>query len=476
METKQFKICEEPECKAVAVDDEVLSRINHFTLTPLTPDEISVRRMVLAHDQVDRTHERFSPGVLKRFAETIPGKSFLVGHGHDTAPVGRFFDAEVVGTGTTGGHKLLAHFYTLKDTEGNSLAKRIDAGIYRHVSIGFRCEKLVCDICSQDMKKGSCPHYPGKEYDGTVATGTWEGRAEALEGSLVFLGAQPGAVFVKAENLDGIKDVDGEKVWEDPPGGEWIHHKLRSSDDFVRIRAMWLSEKEQIQARLGPLKSDPQGGTKVQSLLFKKPKWTMEKAKAWMAEHPDVGKTLRQSVQIGMAVVLGSRSGVRGSKSAYDELAAQYRELGEDPPEWKAYTQNALRKCFADVWATVKANYGKDGEDVEKIEELESKNAELEASVKSLTEAVKGLKVAAAEAEELRADLIGEIVKMATATGHEALYTCELLGPMPAKRLKEVAEGLKREWDKKYPPVPATAHLESPKSDIPVDISAYKLS
>ena len=472
MEDTLVKIFEVPEWKGVAVDDDVLAEVNKFALKPLSADEIWVRRMTLAGDAYDRDHERFSPTVLRQFAETLPGKSFLIGHAHDTAPVGRFFRATVKGN-ESGKRRLESHIYGLRD--GNGIEPYIDAGIYHSVSIGFKAEKLLCDVCGGDMKSGTCPHYPGKTYDSVTATGTWEGKAEALEGSLVFLGSQRGAQFVKAADRKTEQGLNGseEKIWEETD--EWVHHSLKSADLFVRLRSMWLSAKDQIQARVGPLKSDPDGGTKVQSLLFKKPKWTMETSKTWMREHPDVGKAFLDSLRVAMAGVLGARSGVRGPKSEYDELAAQYREFGEEPPEWRVHSQNALRKCFGDVWATVKAVYDiKDGEDVDKIEELEGKVGELEAQLKTATEEVGKFKSAAAEAEVLRGRLVAEIIGKLTVLGLESLYDVATLNGLPGERLLKISEDMSKKVDDRFPPtgiVPAA----DPKKEPAKDLRAYQL-
>ena len=206
----------------VAAEDDTLALINQFALHPLSPDDVYVRRMVLANDHLDRDHERFSEEVLREFARTLPGKSFLVGHQHGAAPVGRFFHAEVMPaahpqqtpdcglqaaatpapssrsleSGARSLH-LVASFYTVKTQDNEGFRQQIDGGVYSYVSLGFRCQQLLCDICGKDMKSSLCPHYPGKSYNGSAATGTWKGQAEALEASLVYLGAQFGAQFVK---------------------------------------------------------------------------------------------------------------------------------------------------------------------------------------------------------------------------------------------------------------------------------------
>jgi len=473
MEDKLVKTFDVPEWKGVSIDDEVLAEVNKFALKSLSSEEIWARRMVLAGDALDRDYERFSPGVLRQFAETLPGKSFLVGHAHDTAGIARYFKAAVKGN-KAGERRLEAYIYGLRG--GNGIEANIDAGIYHSVSIGFKAEKLLCDICGANMRETICEHYPGKEYDGKVATGTWEGKAEALEGSLVFLGSQTGAQFVKVayrETEQGVNDY-GEKIWEETD--DWVHHQLKPPDSFVRLRSMWLSAKDRIQARVGPVKSDPDGGTKVQSLLFEKPKWTIEKAKAWMREHPEVGKAFRDSMRVAMAGVLGARSGVRGPQSVYDELAAQYREFGETPPEWGVYTQNTLRKRFDDVWATVKSVCdNKDGEDVEKIEELEGKVGELEAQLKTATEEVGKFKSAAAEAEVLRGRLIAEIIGKLTVLGLESLYDAATLNGLPAERLLKISEDMSKKVDERFPP-PGIVPTADPKKQPAKDLRAYQLS
>lgn len=59
--------------------------------------------------------------------------------------------------------------------------------------------------------------------------------------------------------------------------------RLRDPDDCVRVRQLWA--KEGIRGLGGPLKSDPSGSTVEQALRFKKDKWSVAEAKAWLKEH-----------------------------------------------------------------------------------------------------------------------------------------------------------------------------------------------
>ncbi len=169
-------------------------------------DDFRVYKSYLAHNFVDRDRERFSAQVLKSFVKTLPGRALLYGHDWGGTGEGRFFDAKLVKMSIdevidfVGGHPdktlkkqlakiekkdgaiywLVAKYYVLAtDTEK---VDKIDSGIMRDMSIGFRAPIL-------DPVK--TPDGDGVEYWEYQNADTRE--AEALEGSLVFLGSQYGA-------------------------------------------------------------------------------------------------------------------------------------------------------------------------------------------------------------------------------------------------------------------------------------------
>jgi len=90
-----------------------------------------------------------------------------------------------------------AWMYMLNNQHNDETIQNIDAGIYRHVSIGFRASDLVAI-------KGQYDQILYWEY---VAPG------EALEGSLVWLGAQPGATSQKAAD-DSVLCLNCEKFFD----------------------------------------------------------------------------------------------------------------------------------------------------------------------------------------------------------------------------------------------------------------------
>lgn len=229
-----------------------------FAGRAVTEEEVLVRRMALAHDQYDRTGERFTPAILRRFAETLPGKSVLPGHDTRSLPLGRFFAAEVeqrteafavlrtqakaakaadVVPGfeekTIPVHWLDAGFYVARTGDGEELVRKIDLGVFQDVSIGFRYDDLTCDVCGKSYLRSNCPHLMREVLeDGRLVTGTYTGeveRYEAVEGSIVYLGAQQQAE-VRRQVEAGA--VDPEALSRTPYGQDLI--ALKGAEALAR--------------------------------------------------------------------------------------------------------------------------------------------------------------------------------------------------------------------------------------------------
>lgn len=208
--SKEFLV----EAESVAVSEEDIGLINErYALAPLLAEQVYVRRLAVCNDQYDRTGERFPRAYLERFAETLPGKPLLAHHDKGEFPLGRFFRAEVKTEPGADGKPPVTWLYCwvyLVKTAGNlEVRTQVDAGVYSHVSIGFRWADLTCDLCSRSYFQGECPHVIDREYDGRRCTATYSGdpeRVEAIEASLVYLGAQYGAVVTKSDNRDAEKE------------------------------------------------------------------------------------------------------------------------------------------------------------------------------------------------------------------------------------------------------------------------------
>lgn len=73
-------------------------------------------------------------------------------------------------------------------------------------------------------------------------------------------------------------------MWIQKPYPNFHAARIKSPSAFVRIRVLdTLSNKILLYG--GPLKTDPSGSTKIQSIRFPKDKFTVAEAKAWLKEH-----------------------------------------------------------------------------------------------------------------------------------------------------------------------------------------------
>jgi hypothetical protein len=247
--SKEFSV----RAEAPEVTEADLELINtRYALRPLTADEVYVRRLALCNDQYDRTSERFPRSYLERFAQTLPGKPLLAHHDKKQFPIGRFFKAEVVvepGPDRTPVTWLYCSAYLLKTASNEDVRAQIDGGVYSHVSIGYRWADLTCDLCTRSYFSGDCAHVIDQVYDGRRCTATYSGdpeRAEAVEGSLVYLGAQYGAVVTKSDDRQAEKEtLRGDRPGPDPKleaDGRLYRRDLRG--EVIRLARCLHAERE----------------------------------------------------------------------------------------------------------------------------------------------------------------------------------------------------------------------------------------
>ncbi len=206
--SKEFKVVSaRPIGAGKELTDEQLVKINTFAPNPLTKDQVYYVKLLMAHNGIDRDVERFSEDFLVELARTLPGKGFFVeghpgGWGGSGGPgEGIHFDSQVeqmtpeefkaitnedikLPDGITTVHALISHAYMIPLQSNSDTRIKIDGGIIRFSSIGF---------------KG--PFYSITDDNGNHIYGEYRPKGEALEGSLVWLGAQPGAGVMK-----GAKD------------------------------------------------------------------------------------------------------------------------------------------------------------------------------------------------------------------------------------------------------------------------------
>lgn len=187
------------------VDESELKKINKFTLSPVTTEEVFTFKVIAGDNELDdRNFEPFNLNALKDLAKLYPGKPVIKDHRRSADnQVARVYDAELVSdeSKTTGAgeqfNKLLLKCYMVKTPSNADLITEIKAGIKKEVSTGTRAKKAICSICGTDNTKSYCPHWPGREYDKEdgkhICYFTLDGAKEAYELSLVAVPAQPRA-------------------------------------------------------------------------------------------------------------------------------------------------------------------------------------------------------------------------------------------------------------------------------------------
>lgn len=203
-------ICKVASVQPLAVTDEDLKKINKYTLSPVTADDVFIFKATMAdNEQDDRNYMPFDLKALQALNKLYPGKTMLKDHSRRADnQIARVFDTELVQNAnkqTELGElhtELVAKIYMIKTDSNKDLIAEIMGGIKKEVSTSCMPEKMICNICGTDNMEKYCRHWPGAQYtieDGT-AKGTKKrckmllsGAKEAYELSFVAVPAQPRA-------------------------------------------------------------------------------------------------------------------------------------------------------------------------------------------------------------------------------------------------------------------------------------------
>ena len=190
--------------------DEDLKKINKYTLTNVTADDVFIFKATIAdNEQDDRNYMPFNLKALQDLKKLYPGKTMLKDHDRSADnQIARIYDTELV----QGANKqtelgelhteLIAKIYMIKTDSNKDLIAEIMGGIKKEVSTSTVPEKMICSICGCDNMKDYCRHWPGREYDTTGTDGKSSkkrckmllyGAKEAYELSFVAVPAQPRA-------------------------------------------------------------------------------------------------------------------------------------------------------------------------------------------------------------------------------------------------------------------------------------------
>ena len=188
---------EEQKNEAVRVTPKMLEKINRYTQTPLTEDEVFVFSVVLCDNEVDRDFERFSVDALKKLAPLFEGKTAIKNHSMDSDDQSaRTFQTEVVTDPekvTSLGEPytyLKAYCYMPRLPKNEELIAEIGAGIKKEVSVGCAVASCICSVCGADARKAPCKHIRGKRYNGKVCHFVLENPTDTYEWSFVTVPSQ----------------------------------------------------------------------------------------------------------------------------------------------------------------------------------------------------------------------------------------------------------------------------------------------
>jgi hypothetical protein len=158
--------------------------IRSYALRELEANEVRVFVANVANNQVDRDRERFSDEILQDFAQTLLGKSVLIGHMWGPPGVGRVYKSAIV---EDGGWKWLRASFYMPELGNEKLINDVELGTASYVSIGFFAPDRV-DVV------GANGEVLFREY----RRGPNGEKGEAIEMSFVFLGAQYDAAVIKS--------------------------------------------------------------------------------------------------------------------------------------------------------------------------------------------------------------------------------------------------------------------------------------
>lgn len=238
-----------------------LTAIGRYTLDDIPAEQLVVREYALAHNAIDRDNECFDEPLLAQFAATLLGKGCYIKHptswqGDGGPAEGRVFATRVdtmsldearallrepkltLPPDRTEVQILLASAYYVRTDENAALLAKHAAGIVGDVSIGFQTK-----------------HAPERVIDDSgieLNVWRWKAPGEALEMSLVWLGAQPGARAVKSARTEAndmdlkeqlttaeerIKTLEGERDTAKADAGKFDAAKAALGDNAVLLES-----------------------------------------------------------------------------------------------------------------------------------------------------------------------------------------------------------------------------------------------
>ncbi len=185
---------------------ELVDLINNNINPPqkVTPDDIHIRAMYIASDQINSFGGRFPVEELTNLSGLLIDSPVLVGHRKDKLPIGRNFHA--ITEVKNNKNWVKSYFYWLKSADqSENLKQNIDGGIYKECSIGFTFHFAECSVCGKDIR--TCSHEPLQKISNRSVYFNYRKIGKVLETSLVYRGAVPNTSVTKDLQIDYDKTL-----------------------------------------------------------------------------------------------------------------------------------------------------------------------------------------------------------------------------------------------------------------------------
>ena len=185
-------------------DKAELEKVNRFTRSDVTEEQIYAFPVVLCDNEIDRDGERFSIEALEKLAELFVGKTGIFDHD----PKGEKQAARIYECGVRRDESrttacgevytyLYAKAYMMRTESSRDLITEIEGGIKKEVSVSCSVGSKVCSVCGSDRYGSSCGHIKGRSYGGKVCCDILGDPTDAYEWSFVAIPAQTEAGVTK---------------------------------------------------------------------------------------------------------------------------------------------------------------------------------------------------------------------------------------------------------------------------------------
>lgn len=264
------------------MDKSILDKINRYSQTELTENQVFVFNVILCDNDIDRDYERFSDDALEQLKSLFIGKTGISDHNPKSSlQNARIFDTEVVSDPfkkTSDGREykyLKASVYMIRTDSNKDLISEIEGGIKKEVSISCSAFSRRCSVCNCDKNTSSCVHSKGKKYGSQICHTVLSDITDAYEWSFVAVPSQKNAGVTKHFFSDdvNIKDSVADSFIKD---AEKELHKDIIRLAFIKggepcVKAMRLASFGMNIKQLLELKKslDDYGSEKSSSQLFR---------------------------------------------------------------------------------------------------------------------------------------------------------------------------------------------------------------